>query len=83
MTIIELCVRRLISFDEARKIFVVFWNDAALDRMRQPRRGNRGQKRDDVGLPVAAGFFQHAANMRADGVRGRAAIRGNVVHGFA
>ena len=57
--------------------------DAGLDRARQPRRGNRGEKRDDVGLPVAAGLFQNAAHMRADCVRGNAAIGGNVVHGFA
>jgi hypothetical protein len=75
--------RRLIKVDEARKIFAIIWNDATSGRVRQPRRGNRGQKRDDVSLPVAAGFFQHAAHMREDRIARDAAIRSDVFHGFA
>jgi hypothetical protein len=82
-TLIDHCGLRLISFDESRAFFAIFGNDAALDRLCQPRRGNRGQKRDDVGLTVAAGFFQHAAHMGTDGVRRNAAISGDVFDRFA
>ena len=51
--------------------------------MRQPRRGDSGEKRHDVDLPVATGLLQNAAHMRADCVSGSAAIGGNVFHGFS
>ena len=56
---------------------------SASGRARQPHRRNRREKRDDVGLAVAASFFQDAADVRADCVRRSAAVNGDVFHGFA
>ncbi len=51
--------------------------------VRQPRRGNRSEQRDDFGLSVTAGFFQNAAQLLEDRIARDAAIRGYVCHGFA
>jgi hypothetical protein len=51
--------------------------------MCEPCRGNRCEKRDDVDLPIAAGFFQNAANVRADGVLRHAPGRGDGLDRFS
>jgi hypothetical protein len=48
----------------------------------QPRRGNPCEKRDDIGLTVAAGLFQNTADVRSDCVRRSAASGGDALHGF-
>jgi hypothetical protein len=51
--------------------------------VRQPRRGNRGKKRDDVGLAFAAGFLQHTADVRANCILRDPRIGGDGLDGFS
>jgi len=74
---------RLISFNEVELFLRNVPKSHRLRRVRQPRRGNRGEKRHDVDLSVAAGLFQNATHMRPDCVRGSAAIPGDGVHSFS
>ncbi len=70
----------VIKIDEAMQ---KFGGVAGLAQVGQPDRRNSRQQRDDVGLAIAAGLFQNAADLRADRVRRYAVVQGDVVNGFA
>jgi hypothetical protein len=45
--------------------------------------GNPAEQGDNIGLALAAGFLQHAANLHTNGIWRNAVVPGEVVHGFA